>query len=179
VLAVYTHKDIDAAGLKAIPCVALMPHKDGSPMIVPPRYALAKDRVCHLGEPVAMVVAETAGQARDAAELIRVDYDELPSIVDTVGALTAKPIHREMKSNVALDHELGDKAATDAAFAAAAHVTTLKLVNQRVVVNAMEPRACLGDHDKANDKYTLYTGSQGVHGMRAGIAKHIFGIEDK
>jgi aerobic carbon-monoxide dehydrogenase large subunit len=179
VLAVYTHKDIDAAGLKPLPCVAVMPHKDGSPMVVPPRHALAKDRVCHLGVPVAMVVAETAAQARDAAELIRVEYEELPAVVDTVSALAAAPIHPEMKSNVALDHELGNKAATDAAFAAAAHVTTLKLVNQRVVVNAMEPRACLGAHDKVADKYTLYTGSQGVHGMRAALAKLVFGIEDK
>ncbi len=178
VLAVYTHKDLEAAGIKPIPCVALMPHKDGSPMIVPPRYALAKDRVSHLGEPVAVVIADTAGQARDAAELIRVDYEELPAVVDTVAALTAAPIHPQMKSNVALDHELGDKAAVDAAFAKAAHVTTLKLVNQRVVVNAIEPRACMGAYDKAADKYTLYTGSQGVHGMRTGIAKHVLGIED-
>ncbi len=178
VVGVYTHKDIEAAGVKPIPCVALMPNRDGSHMVVPPRYALAKERVCHLGEPVAMVVAETAALARDAAELIRVDYEELPAVVDTAGALTAKPIHPQMKSNVALDHELGDKAATDAAFTKAAHVTTLKLINQRVVVNAMEPRACLGAYDRAADKYTLYTGSQGAHGMRSGIAKHILGIED-
>jgi aerobic carbon-monoxide dehydrogenase large subunit len=178
VLGVYTHEDLEHAGVKAIPCVALMPNRDGSPMVVPPRYALAKNRVCHLGEPVAAVVAETAGQARDAAELIRVDYEELPAVVDTAGALTAKPIHPGMSSNVALDHELGDKAATDAAFAKAAHTTTIKLVNQRVVVNAMEPRACLGAYDKASGKYTLYTGSQGVHGMRGGIAKHVLGIDD-
>ncbi|MCE9522938.1 MAG: molybdopterin-dependent oxidoreductase, partial [Alphaproteobacteria bacterium] len=178
VIGVYTNKDIEAAGIKPIPCVALMPHRDGTPMIVPPRHSLAKDRVCHLGEPVAMVVAETAAQARDAAELIRVDYEELDAVVDTVAALSAKPIHPQMKSNVALDHELGDKAATDAAFAKAAHVATIKLVNQRVVVNAMEPRACLAAYDKQADKYTLYTGSQGVHGMRGGIAKHMFGIEE-
>src|SRR5262245_24918191 len=90
VVGVYTHKDIDAAGLKPIPCAAVMPNRDGSPMVVPPRYALANDRVCHLGEPVAAVVAETAALARDAAELIVVDYDELPAVVDTAGALSAK-----------------------------------------------------------------------------------------
>lgn len=178
VAAVYTFKDIDAAGLKPIPCAAVMPNKDGTPMVVPPRYALAKDLVSHLGEPVAAVVAETAAQARDAAELVRVDYDELEAVVDTLAAVTAKPIHPGTKSNVALDHELGDKAAVDAAFAKAAHVTTLKLINNRVVVNAMEPRACLASYDATADKYTLYTGSQGVHGMRTGIAKHVFGIED-
>jgi carbon-monoxide dehydrogenase large subunit len=179
VIAVFTHKDLAAAGIKPLPCVAIMPNRDGTPMFVPERHALAKDRVAHLGEPVAMVVAETAVQARDAAELINAHYDELPSVVDTVAALSTPPIHPGTKSNVALDHELGDKAAVDAAFAKAAHVTTLKLVNQRVVVNAMEPRACMGAYDKATGKYTLYTGSQGVHGMRAAIAKFILGVENE
>ncbi len=179
VIAVYTNKDLAAAGIKPLPCVAVMPNRDGSPMFVPERHAIAKDRVAHLGEPVAMVVAETAAQARDAAEMINAHYDELPSVVDTLAALTAPPIHPGTKSNVALDHELGDKAAVDAAFAKAAHVTNLKLVNQRVVVNAMEPRACMGAYDKATGKYTLYTGSQGVHGMRAAIAKFILGIENE
>lgn len=178
VIAVFTHKDIAEAGLQPLPCVAIMPNRDGTPMVIPARHALAKERVCHLGEPVAAVVAETAAQARDAAELINVDYDELPAVVDTTSALTAAPIHPDTKSNIALDHELGDKAAVDAAFAKAAHVTILKLVNQRVVVNAMEPRACLGAYDQTAGKYTLYTGSQGVHGMRGAIAKLIFGIED-
>jgi carbon-monoxide dehydrogenase large subunit len=179
VIAVYTNKDLAAAGIKPLPCVAVMPNRDGTPMFVPERHALAKDRVAHLGEPVAMVVAETAAQARDAAERINAYYDELPSVVDTVAALSAPPIHPGAKSNVALDHELGDKAAVDAAFAKAAHVTSLKLVNQRVVVNAMEPRACMGVHDKATGRYTLYTGSQGVHGMRAAIAKFILGVENE
>ena len=179
VIAVYTNKDLAAAGIKPLPCVAVMPNRDGSPMFIPERHALAKDRVAHLGEPVAMVVAETAAQARDAAEMINAHYDELPSVSDTVAALTAPPIHPGSTSNVALDHELGDKAAVDAAFGKAAHVTTLKLVNQRVVVNAMEPRACMGAFDKATGKYTLYTGSQGVHGMRAAIAKFILGIENE
>ncbi len=179
VIAVYTNKDLAAAGIKPLPCVAVMPNRDGSPMFIPERHALAKDRVAHLGEPVAMVVAETAAQARDAAEMINAHYDELPSVSGTVAALTAPPIHPGSTSNVALDHELGDKAAVDAAFAKAAHVTTLKLVNQRVVVNAMEPRACMGAFDKTTGKYTLYTGSQGVHGMRAAIAKFILGIENE
>ena len=178
VVGLYTHADLEQAGLKPLPCVALMPNVDGSAMVVPARHALAKDKVAHLGEPVAMVVAETAALARDAAELIEVDYQELAAVVDTLSALSAKAIHPETKSNIALDHELGDRVATDAAFARAAHVTSIKLVNQRVVVNAMEPRACLGDFDPATGKYTLYTGSQGVQGMRGAIAKFVLGIKN-
>ena len=177
VIAVYTNKDIEALG--PVPCRALLPNKDGTPMFNPPRPTLAKGRVRHLGDPVAMVVAESAAQARDAAELIEVDYEELPAVVDTEGALTAPPLHEGAKSNVALDHELGDKAAVDKAFAAAAHTTTLRIVNQRIVVNAMEPRAAVGQFDKATGRYTLHTGSQGVHGMRAIVAKEILKIEEK
>ena len=176
VVAVYTHADIDRSGIRPLPCVALLPHRDGSAMHVPPRYALAKDRVAHLGEPVAMVVAETAAMARDAIEKIEVYYQELPSVVDTETALVAAPIHPEMTNNLALDHELGDLAATEAAFARAVHVTSIKLINQRVVVNAMEPRSCLGAFDQVTGKYTLYSGSQGVQGMRAAIAKSILGV---
>ncbi len=179
VLGVFTHSDIEKAGLKPLPCVAVMPNKDGSAMVVPARHALAKDRVAHLGEPVAMVVAETAALARDAAELVQVDYDELPAVVDTVSALTAKAIHPETTSNIALHHELGDPTATESAFARAAHITSIKLINQRVVVNAMEPRSCLGDFDAATGKYTLYTGSQGVQGMRGAIAKFVLGIKNE
>jgi carbon-monoxide dehydrogenase large subunit len=179
VLAVYTHKDIEAAGLGTVPCMALLPNKDGSPIFNPPRHALAKDRVRHLGDPVAMVIAETAAQARDAAELIQVDYEELPVVGDTEGALKAAPLHQGATSNVALDHDLGDKAAVDKAFAAAAHTTKIRINNQRIVVNAMEPRAAVGQFDKATGKYTLHTGSQGVHGMRAIIAKQILKVEEK
>jgi len=179
VIAVYTNKDIETAGLGPVPCMALLPNADGTPMFNPPRPSLAKGRVRHLGDPVAMVVAETAAQARDAAELIEVDYAELPAVVDTEAALTAPPLHEGAKSNVALDHEIGDKAAVDKAFAAATHITTLRIVNQRIVVNAMEPRAAVGQFDKATGKYTLYTGSQGVHGMRAVIAKQILKIDEK
>jgi carbon-monoxide dehydrogenase large subunit len=179
VIAVYTNKDIEAAGLGPIPCMALLPNKDGSPMFNPPRPALARGRVRHLGDPVAMVVAETAAQARDAAELIQIDYEELPVVAETEAALTAPPLHEGAKSNVALDHDLGDKTAADKAFASAAHVTKLRIVNQRIVVNAMEPRAAVGAYDKAADKYTLHTGSQGVHGMRAIIAKQVLKTDEK
>lgn len=177
VKAVYTHADIAAAGLKPLPCVALVPHRDGRAMAVPPRHALARDHVAHLGEPVAMVVATTAAFARDAAELVQVDYEELPVVADTTAAIGGPAIHASCPDNIALDHELGDKAATDAAFARAAHVVSIKLVNQRVVVNAMEPRACIGDFDAGSGRYTLHTGSQGVQGMRNAIAKFILGVD--
>ena len=115
VIAVYTNKDIEAAGLGPVPCMALLPNKDGTPMFNPQRPALAKGRVHHLGDPVALVIAETAAQARDAAELIQVDYEELLVVADTEAALTAPPLHEGAKSNVALDHELGDKAAAEKA----------------------------------------------------------------
>jgi len=146
-------------------------------MFVPPRYALAKDKVVHLGEPVAMVVAATAGQARDAAELIEVDYQDLPVVADTATAMSGPAIWPEVPDNVALDHEIGDAAATAAAFKAAAHVVSIDLVNQRVVVNAMEPRACVGEYDAKTERYTLHTGSQGVQGMRDAISKFILGVD--
>lgn len=179
VVGVFTHADIHAAGIKQLPCVATLPHRDGRKMFVPARHALAKDTVAHLGEPVAMVVAETAAQAKDAAEAVNVYYQELPAVADTGAAIGGPAVHPECPDNLALDHELGDKAATDAAFARAAHVTSIKLVNQRVVVNAMEPRACMASWDAASDRYTLFTGSQGVQGMRTAIAKMILGVPEE
>jgi carbon-monoxide dehydrogenase large subunit len=176
VLAVYTHHDTQAGGLRPLPCTATLPHRDGRAMFVPERHSLARDRVTHLGEPVAMVVATSAALARDAAEQVVVDYEDLPAVVDTASAIGGPAVHPECPDNVALDHELGDAAATEAAFARAAHVVSIRLVNQRVVVNAMEPRACVGMHDGATGRYTLHTGSQGVQGMRDTMAKHILNI---
>lgn len=178
VLGVYTHADIHAAGLKPLPCLALVPHRDGRQMFVPARHALAKDKVVHVGEPVAMVVAETAAIARDAADAVQVHYADLPAVADTGSAIGGPSVHAECPDNIALDHELGDKAATEAAFRRAAHVVELDLINQRVVVNAMEPRACMASFDSQAGSYTLYTGSQGVQGMRAAIAKFIFGLDN-
>ena len=180
VVAVYTHADTAAAGLKPLPCTATLPHRDGRPMVVPARPALARDKVSHAGEPVAMVVASTAALARDAAEQVIVDYDDLPVAVDTASAIGGPAVHPECPDNVALDHELGDAAATEASFARAAHVVSIRLVSQRVVVNAMEPRACVGEYDAASGRYTLHTGSQGVQGMRNAMAKFVLDIpQDK
>ena len=134
-------------------CIVPFNNRDGTPMKQPPRPALATDKVRFVGDPVAFVVAETLLQAKDAAEAVEVDIEPLPAVVRPEEA--ARPgaplLHEEAPGNVALDYHFGDSEQVAAAFAKAAHVTTLKLVNSRVVVNAMEPRAAIGVHDRRAD----------------------------
>jgi len=165
VIAIFTGADYDKGGL---PAGWQIHSKDGSPMIEPPHLPLCKDRVRHVGDQVALVVAETYAQAKDAAEQINVTYKELPAIVSTADAdKSGKPqVWADAKNNTCFDWHLGDKAATDAAFAKAHHVTKIDLVNQRLVPNAMEPRAAVGDYDRATGEYTLYTTSQNPHVIR-------------
>src|SRR5262245_24213993 len=165
VIAIFTGADYDKGGL---PAGWQIHSKDGSPMIEPPHLPLCKDRVRHVGDQVALVIAETYAQAEDAAEQINVTYKELPAIISTADADKAgKPqVWADAKNNVCYDWHLGDKAATDAAFAKASHVTKIDLVNQRLVPNAMEPRAAVGDYDRATGEYTLYTTSQNPHVIR-------------
>lgn len=174
VLGVYTIADFDAAGFGEVTNAAwaMVKNRDGSPMYKTTRPILARDRVRYAGEPVAVVVATSELLARDAAELVMVDYDELPVIVDTAKAAEqgAPILFEEHGSNVVYDWELGDEASIHEAKAKAAHVTKVNLINNRIVVNAMEPRAALGTYDAETEKYTLYAGSQGVHGMRARLA---------
>jgi carbon-monoxide dehydrogenase large subunit len=168
VLAVLTVADLEAAGMGTLPCRAATKHKDGTMMAIPPRPALAKGRVRHVGDPIVCVVATTQAAARDAAEAVAIDYEPLPAIADAVAALKpgAPAVWDDVPGNLALDWEAGDRAAVDRIFAEAARVTTLDLVNNRVVANAMEPRGCLAEHDAAADRYTLRTGGQGVHSMQ-------------
>jgi carbon-monoxide dehydrogenase large subunit len=165
VLAVFTGADMQVGGL---PCGWLIHSKDGSPMAEPPHPVLAQGRVRHVGDPVAVVIAETRSQAKDAAELIAVDYKTLPAVVAAEEALKpgAPQLHEQAKGNLCYDWHLGDKAAVDTAFAKAAHVTRLDLVNNRLVPNAMEPRAAIGEYDRATGEYTLYTTSQNPHVIR-------------
>jgi aerobic carbon-monoxide dehydrogenase large subunit len=144
----------------------------------PPRPALATDKVRFVGDPVAFVVAETLNQAKDAAEAIEVDVEPLPAVIDLEQAnqAGAPQLYDDAPNNTALDYHHGDTATVDAAFAKAAHVTKLRIVNNRVVVNAMEPRAAVAVHD--NGRFTLYSGSQGVLGMRANIAA-LLNVEPK
>lgn len=180
VLAVYTIADFDAAGYGEVPNVAyaMVKNRDGTPMYKTTRPILARDKVRYAGDPVAVVVATSEALARDAGELVMVDYDDLPVIVDTEKAASpdAPVLWEENGSNIVYDWEMGDEAALAEAKSAAAHVTKVRLINNRIVVNAMEPRAAIGAYDAAADKYTLYSGSQGVHGMRARIAEGCLNI---
>jgi carbon-monoxide dehydrogenase large subunit len=164
----------DLAGLGPIPCQMAVPTRD--PMRVPARYALASDRVRYVGEPVALVVARTRQAARDAAELVEIDYETLPAVVDARQALApdAPPLWPDVPGNLAYIFEKGDRAAVEAVFAAAAHVTSLDLVNNRVIIAALEPRAALGRFDPADDTFhLLYSGAQ-VHGVRDALADTVF-----
>jgi carbon-monoxide dehydrogenase large subunit len=165
VLAVFVGTDMAVGGL---PCGWLIHSKDGSPMAEPPHPVLAQGKVRHIGDPVAVVIAETRAQAKDASELIVVDYKPLPAVVSAEDALKpgAPQLHEQAKGNLCYDWHLGDKPAVDAAFAKAAHVTKLDIVNNRLVANAMEPRAAIGEYDRATGEYTLYTTSQNPHVIR-------------
>ncbi|HEY0835336.1 MAG TPA: xanthine dehydrogenase family protein molybdopterin-binding subunit [Azospirillum sp.] len=176
VLAVYTVADLDADGLGPIPCQFSLKNRDGSPYRTTPRPALARGRVRHVGDPVAVVVAETLDQARDGAELVMVDYDDRPAVTGTAEALEpGRPlVWDDAPANLCFDWEAGDEAAVDAAFARAAHVVALDLVNNRVVANPMEGRACLGAVEADSGRLLLYVSSQGVHGMQKQLAKEIF-----
>ncbi len=168
VLGVYTAADLKGYG--PLKCGVPFNNRDGSPMKKPLREALATGKVRYVGDPVAFVVAETVLAAKDAAEAVVVDVEALPAVTSAEAAAQdgAPLIYDDVPGNVSLDYHYGDAAAVKAAFAAAAHVTKLKLVNSRLVVAAMEPRAALAAHD--GQRFTLYVGSQGVFGMRANIA---------
>src|SRR6478672_1909755 len=178
VLGVYTGADLAAYG--TLKCIVPFNNRDGTPMKRPPRPALAVDKVRFVGDPVAFVVAATLLQAKDAAEAVAVDIDPLPAVVRPEEA--ARPgaplIHEEAPGNVALDYHFGDSEQVAAAFAKAAHVTRLKLLNSRVVVNAMEPRAAIGLYDQSSGRFTLHAPSQGVFGLRANMAD-ILKVEPK
>jgi carbon-monoxide dehydrogenase large subunit len=168
VVAVFTGKDLEADGIGGLPCGWQVHSKDGSPMAEPPHPVLASGRVRHVGDPVAVVIAESYAAARDAAERVRVDYALEPAVVDAAEALQAgKPqVWEEVPGNLCYDWELGDRAAVDAAFANASHIARLDLVNNRLVPNAMEPRAAIGEYNRATREYTLYTTSQNPHVIR-------------
>ncbi len=167
VLGVYTASDLASYG--PLKCALPLKNRDGSPMKRTARPALAADKVRFVGDPLAFVVAETALAARDAAEAVMVEIDPLPAV--TRASEAARPgapqLYNDAPGNVALDYHYGDSEKVAAAFASAAHVTRLDLLNTRLVVNAMEPRSALGEYDATRDHWTLRTGSQGVFGMKA------------
>src|SRR5436190_8963943 len=178
VLSVYTEADLADYG--TLKCIVPFNNRDGTPMKRPPRPALPTDKVRFVGDPIAFVVAETLLQAKDAAEAVEVDIDPLPAVVTAAEAIRpdAPLLHDEAPGNVALDYHYGDADQVAAAFSKATHVTRIKLVNSRVVVNAMEPRSAMGVYDAGSGRYTLHVPSQGVFGMKGSIAD-ILKVEPK
>jgi carbon-monoxide dehydrogenase large subunit len=172
VLAIYTAADLAAGGIGPLPPRQIMNNRDGTPMLSPVRFALATDKVRHVGEAVAAVIAETIATAKDAAEAIVVDVDPLPAV--TAPGLAAAPgaplVYDDVPGNVGLDFHYGDSAKVAAAFAAAAHVTRLQLRSNRIVVNPIEPRSALAQYDAERQHWTLHVESQGVFGFRNYIA---------
>src|SRR3989454_1051642 len=179
VLAVLTGRDVAEAGYKPMPTTLGVVDRFGEPLKNPPRPVLAQGKVRHVGECVACVVAESRELAQDAAELIAVEYRELPAVTVLERALApgAAQLHAELPGNLSFDWVAGDEAATDAAFRAADRVVKLALDNPRMVGNPMEPRACAGTYDAATQKYALYACTQGTAGMRGQLV-YAMGVPD-
>ncbi|UUX50024.1 xanthine dehydrogenase family protein molybdopterin-binding subunit [Nisaea acidiphila] len=176
VLAVFTGEDMQVGSL---PCGWQVHSKDGTPMHEPGHPPLAQGKVRYVGDQVAVVIADTYAQAKDAAEMIEVGYEILPSAATMDAALTDKSlVHDEIGTNLCFDWEIGDEAEVDAAIAKAAHVTKIDLVNNRLVPNAMEPRAAVGEFDPATGEYTLYTTSQNPHVIRLLMGAFVLSIPE-
>jgi aerobic carbon-monoxide dehydrogenase large subunit len=179
VLAVCTAADLSAYG--PLKCNLPLKNRDGSPMRYTPRPALAGDKVRFVGDPVACVIAETVAQAKDAAEAVTVDVEPLPVVLKPADAVKpgASLVFDAVPNNIALDFHYGDAAKVAEAFARAKHVTRLETSNQRLVVNAMEPRSAIGEYDNTDGKWTLYSSSQGVHGMKTSLMDILSAPADK
>ncbi|MFE1597941.1 xanthine dehydrogenase family protein molybdopterin-binding subunit [Methylobacterium sp. ID0610] len=174
VIGVFTGADLAADKVGGLICGWMIHSQDGSPMKAGPHPALAQGKVRYVGDHVAVVVAETLAQARDAAEAITVDYEVLPAVVETAKAQgSAVTVHDVAPDNVVFNWHLGNKAEVDAAFARAKHVTTLDIVNNRLVPNPIEPRAAIGEYDEADEQFTLYTTSQNPHVARLVLSAFI------
>jgi aerobic carbon-monoxide dehydrogenase large subunit len=175
VLAVLTGTDLAADKLGNLICGWMIHSKDGSPMKMAPHPAIAQRTANYVGDPVAVVVAETLAQAKDAAEKVSVEYDVLPAVADprTAQIKEAPQIHEVAPGNTIYQWHLGDAKAVDAAFKTAKHVTKLDIVNNRLVPNAMEPRAAIGEYDAGTGSFTLWNTTQNPHVARLVIAAFI------
>jgi carbon-monoxide dehydrogenase large subunit len=178
---VWTGADFTAADYAPFTCILPMKNRDGSPLLQTDRLALMIDRVRFVGDPVAFVVADSVAQARDAAEAVVLDIEALAAVTsaDAAAQSGAPRLYDHIPDNVALDYHYGNTAAVEAAFASAAHVTKLDIVNTRVAVAAMEPRAALACWDKSSERYTIYAPTQGVAGNRNMLAKVLKVPSDK
>lgn len=180
VVAVFTGADMAADEVGGIPCGWGITDRHGEPMVEPTHPAMVVDRVRHVGDQVAIVIAKTRDQARNAAELVAVDYNPLPAVTDLRHAVAdgAPLVWDEAKGNICYDWELGDAAAVDAAFANATTVARIDVDNNRLIPNAMEPRAAIADHDVTSDHYTLYTTSQNPHVIRLLMGAFVLSIPE-
>jgi carbon-monoxide dehydrogenase large subunit len=177
--AVFTNEDLKADKIGLLPVLVELDNRDGSKQVSPPRHTLAEGQVRHVGEPVAFIVADSMQAARDAAEAVLVEYDILPSVSDL--ATASQPgmpqVWPTAANNLCFDWEVGPKAETEALFKSAAHVTKLTVVNNRIVVNSMEARACLADYDTTTEKWTIHTNTQGSWTVRNVMAGMVFGLD--
>ncbi len=180
VVKVFTGKDFEGVG--GMPCGWEVTDKHGAPMQEPAHPILAQGKVRHVGDPIAAVVADSLEQARDAAEAIDLEIEELPAVIDMKAAAQegAVLVHDDLKNNICYDWQLGetDDAKVNEVFAGAAHVTTLDLVNNRLVANPMEPRVAVGEYKRGTDEYTLYTTSQNPHVIRLLMCAFVLGLPE-
>lgn len=180
VVAVLTGADLAADGVGLLQAPASPVGKDGTPIHNPPQSAMTTDKARHVGDTVAMVVAETRDAAQAAAELLDVQWEELPCVTAAIDALDPQSpkVWDDLPSNVAVDWEMGNKAGVEDAFSQASHVTTLELVNNRIVVAALEPRGAIGVHDPAGDRYTIYTPTGGGTAIQSSLAGQGLGVPE-
>ena len=178
VVGIYDGQDVAADNVNGLPCGWLITDTSGQPMKEPPHPILAQGKVRYVGDHVVMVVAETLEQAKNAAELIEVDYDVLPSVVDVRDAAKGPALHDAAPDNHCYKWAIGDKAQVDAAFANAAHITMLDLINNRLVPNPMEPRAAIGSFNRASDEYTLWVSNQNPHVERLLMTAFVLGLPE-
>ncbi len=179
VVAIYTGKDVEA--INGVPCGWQVNFKNGDTMKEPKHPLLVADKVRHVGDQVAMVIAQTREQAKDASQMVMVDYEELPVVINAAEAVKpgAPIVHDDAPNNICYDWELGNsKAEVDQAMLQAAHITSLEFVNQRMIANAIEPRSYNAFYDEANEKYTLYTSTQDPHLIRLLMCAFVLGIPE-
>ncbi|MEM1383949.1 MAG: xanthine dehydrogenase family protein molybdopterin-binding subunit [Pseudomonadota bacterium] len=179
VLSILTAKDLEAVG--GVPCGWQVTDKNGEPMKEPKHPILAEEKVRHVGDPIAVVIAETLAAARDAAEAIECEIEELPAVIGMETAIQGgATVHDDIADNLCFDWEFvaENKAAVDEALASAHHVTALELVNNRLVANPMEPRAAIGEYDAARDEHTLFTTSQNPHVIRLLMGAFVLSIPE-
>ncbi len=177
VVKIFIGKDLEGK-MGGLPCGWLINNPDGSPMKEPPHPVLALGKARHVGDQVAMVIADSVEQAKNAAEAVVVDYDVLAAVVDVRDAATGAQLHDAAPNNHCFKWALGDKGQVDAAFAAAAHVTKLDLINNRLVPNAMEPRVAIGNYSRATEEYVLYVSNQNPHVERLLMTAFVLGLPE-